>query len=305
MEQLVGGAAPIGDVGAERRGAGDAPVRLAERDHVPLHHPPLAGVGEHVALLVLRLRRSRRQVGEEFVAPGLALIRRHADLEPVLPGHLLAGVSGRAQDGVIAEVDVSLRIEEQGEEPGPLQHRAELAIRFPLPLVRPDARGDVEHGAADHPLAVHQHRALVDLEVHQLAVVPHHPQDEGISSVAVRPQERQVRRIDELQERIADHLLRDRPDQRGGARVQPDDPIARKHVQAREAVVEQQWKLVGKHRGPATIQRHWQAPAKRPPPTGGPARLTACAPSSATRTRCHFRRGTGSRCRNTGCSARA
>src|SRR5882724_9646928 len=58
-------------------------------------------------------------------------------------------------------------------------------LRLAVGRLQPDALGHVEERAADHPLAVDDHRAVMRLEVHDLAVAPDRADQVGMSAVAV------------------------------------------------------------------------------------------------------------------------
>src|SRR5712664_928067 len=305
VEQLVGGAAPIGHVSAHGGAADHAAVPFAQRDDVPLHHPPVPGARQHLAFLERAEQAAGQHRLEVAALPALALVLRDAELEPVLPQHLVPLVPRHPQHRVVAELDAALGIELEDEELRLLQQLAQPAISLALRRLRAHPFADVEDRAADHLLAADDHGALVRFQVDQLAVPARGAHDVGHPALPLRFRQREIGGMDQLEKRATDQLLRLPADHPSRGRVDPDDAVARQDVETCEAVIEHEGEMVREHRGlldnTAKIPGGYKATCSH----GAPDSLRPCARSSAIRTRSHFLPATASPCPSTGCCGSA
>src|SRR6267378_2424187 len=237
--------------------------------------------------------------------PAFALVLRDAELEPVLPQHLVPLVPRHPQHRVVAELDAALGIELEDEELRLLQQLAQPAISLALRRLRAHPFADVEDRAADHLLAADDHGALVRFQVDQLAIPARGAHDVGHPALPLRFRQREIGGMDQLEKRAADQLLRLPADHPSRGRVDPDDAVARQDVETCEAVIEQEGEMVREHRGlldnTAKIPGGYKATCSH----GAPDSLRPCARSSAIRTRSHFLPATASPCPSTGCCGSA
>src|SRR5216684_1308861 len=127
VQQLGLRDARLGHVGADGGAAHHLAALVALRDDVPLDDPALAARRENLAL-GMRVHHAGGQLLEVRGAARAAFAGRDEEIEPAPAQHLLAGAARKAEQRVVAELDVALRVLQHGEKLRPLEQLEQSAL---------------------------------------------------------------------------------------------------------------------------------------------------------------------------------